>query len=205
MGMMTADMSMSVDGFITGPDDTVEQGLGRGGERLHEWIYGLESWRRAHGLLGGETGKDDEIMAEAFADFGAVVMGRRMFDHGFGPWGNEPPFHVPVFVVTHRGGEPIRKDGGTIFYFVTEGLEAAVNAAREAAAERTVSLAGGASVIQQALRAGLLAQLQVHIVPVLLGAGVRLFDGFGPEPVELSIDRVVASEGVTHIRYRPKN
>ena len=202
---------MSLDGFVAGPDASLEQPLGEGGEQLHEWATGLASWRARHGLAGGEPGADDELMDETLARTGAVIMGRRMFSGGEGPWeddpnadgwwGEEPPFRVPVFVLTHHAREPLEKRG-TTFTFVTAGIEAALEQARAAAAEgRDVSVSGGASVIQQCLAAGLLDELELHLVPVLLGGGVRLFAGTGTPAPRLEIDRVVASPKVTHLRY----
>jgi dihydrofolate reductase len=195
-----ADISVSLDGFITGPNDSVELGLGEGGERLHEWIVGLASWRQAHGMEGGEDGQDSDVMEEAIQDMGAVVMGRRMFDHGEEPWGDEPPFRVPVFVLTHRPRDPLEKKGGTTFTFVTDGVESAVARAREAAGDRNVSVAGGAQAIQQVMEGGLLDEMQIHLVPVLLGGGVRLFENMRPR--ELERTRVIDSPGVTHMKFR---
>ncbi|MFN2590280.1 MAG: dihydrofolate reductase family protein [Actinomycetota bacterium] len=196
------DISASLDGFIAGPSDGIRNPLGDGGDRLHEWIYGLASWREPHGLAGGETNRDAEVVEEAFAGIGAVVMGRRMFDLGEGPWGDNPPFHVPVFVVTHQAREPLAKEGGTTFTFVTGGIERALEHAGAAAGGKDVSVAGGANTIQQFIKAGLLDELQIHLIPVLLGDGVRLFDRMGPERIELETTRVVQSPGVTHLRFR---
>src|SRR5215210_6998918 len=166
------NISTSLDGFVAGPDQTLEQPLGEGGESLHEWILGLESWRRPHGLEGGETDADDALVRETDERTGAFVMGRRMFSGGEGPWeddpnadgwwGDEPPFHVPVFVLTHHARETVVKEGGTTFTFVTDGPEAALEQARAAAGGKDVSLAGGASLARQYLRAGLLDALQIH-------------------------------------------
>ena len=202
MGTVSVDLSMSLDGFVAGPDDGPEAPLGRGGERLHEWVYGLASWRARHGHEGGQVNRDAEILEEAFATTGAIVMGRRMFDLAEVPWGDNPPFHVPVFVVTHRGRAPIVKQGGTTFTFVTDGVEGALDRARAAAGDADISIAGGASIAQQALRAGLLDQIQVHVVPILLGGGRRLFDDLGTARVNLETDRVVPSPAVTHMRFR---
>lgn len=200
-GKVRADISVSLDGFITGPNDGIGNGLGDGGERLHEWIFGLKSWREPHGLEGGESNADDEVMAEAFANTGAIVIGRRMFDIAEEPWGEEPPFHLPVFVVTHRPREPLEKKGGTTFHFV-DGIDAAHEGARSEAGGKDVSVAGGASVIQQSLNAGLLDEIQIHLVPIFLGDGVRLFDGMDPVRFELAPERVVDSPAVTHLKYR---
>jgi dihydrofolate reductase len=208
---LIAEISMSLDGFVAGPDATLEDPLGTGGELLHEWVLRLASWRRAHGLEGGEEGPDDELIAESVARQGAVIMGRRMFSGGSGPWaddpngrgwwGDEPPFHVPVFVLTHHEREPLELEG-TTFTFVTDGIESALRQAREAAGDRDVAIGGGAEVIQQYLRAGHLDELQVHVAPVLLGDGVSLFGSSGLAPRKLEIDRVVDSSHVAHLRFR---
>jgi dihydrofolate reductase len=211
MGKVAFDITMSLDGFIAGPNPGPEQPLGEGGERLHEWAYGLASFRERHGQAGGATGVDDEVLAEAFEHSGAVLMGRRMFGGGEGPWGDEPwegwwgddpPFHVPVFVLTHHARDPLIKQGGTTFTFVTEGVEAALEQAKAAAGDRDVSVAGGASIAQQCLRAGLLDEMQVHIAPLLLRGGTRLFEHLGAEPIELEKVRVIDSAAVTHLRFR---
>lgn len=207
------DLTMSLDGYVAGPNQTLEEPLGRGGERLHEWVVRLKSWREQHGMDGGETGPDGEVVDEWIERAGAHVMGRRMFSGGHGPWaddpnadawwGDEPPFHAPVFVLTHHAREPEEKQGGTTFTFVTDGLEAAVEQARAAAGGKDVQIGGGASVVQQALKAGLLDELNVHVVPLLLGdGGVRLLDNL--DAVELELERVVGSPQVTHLRYLPK-
>jgi dihydrofolate reductase len=207
----TVDISMSLDGFIAGPNPSVERPLGDGGEQLHEWIFGLASWRERHGLSGGETGPDDDILRESVDATGAVVMGRRMFSGGEGPWeddpvadgwwGDDPPFRVPVFVLTHHARETVEKQGGTSFTFVTDSLEAAVAQARAAAGDKNVAVAGGANVVQQSLRAGLLDELQIHVAPVLLGEGARLFDDLGQQQIELEVTSVVQSPAVAHLRY----
>ena len=210
MGKVILGISSSLDGFVAGPSPSLEQPLGEGGEDLHEWVVRLASWRERHGKSGGETDPDDEVMAEAIAGTGAVLMGRRMFSGGSGPWeddpnadswwGDEPPFGVPVFVVTHHARAPLER-GTTTYTFVTDGVENAVEQARAAAGDRDVSVAGGASVAQQALNAGLLDELEIHLVPILLGGGTRLLDGLDPT-IRLERVRVVDSPAVTHLRYR---
>jgi dihydrofolate reductase len=212
MTRLISDISVSLDGFVAGPRQTLEKPLGEGGEQLHEWAFRLATFRERHGMEGGARDADDEIAAESLGATGAVVMGRRMFSGGAGPWeddpnaggwwGDDPPFGVPVFVLTHHAREPMVLQGGTSFTFVTGGVEAALERARAAAAGKDIALAGGASVIQQCLKAGLLDELQVHVAPVLLGDGVRLFEPLGIEPFELEATRVVSSPYVTHIRYR---
>ena len=212
MAQLTLNITMSLDGFIAGPNQTLDKPLGEGGERLHEWLFALASFREQHGLSGGETNADTTVFEGSLSATGAVVMGRRMFSGGEGPWeddsnadawwGDDPPFHVPVFVLTHHARETMNKRGGTSFTFVTDGIEAALDQARAAAGDKDVSLAGGADVVQQYLRAGLLDELQIHVVPLLLGDGVSLFDHLGGEPVKLEATRVIESPSVTHLRFR---
>jgi dihydrofolate reductase len=193
MATVTADMSVSLDGFIAGPNDSVE--------RLHEWLYDLASFRQRHGKQGGRSNRDSEVLDEAFETAGAIVLGRRMFDLAQG-WGDNPPFHMPVFVLTHNARETETKDGGTTFRFVTDGIESALEQARAAAGDQDISVAGGANTVQQYLKAGLLDEIQIHLVPVLLGEGVRLFDHLGTEQTELERTRVIESPDVTHLRFR---
>lgn len=199
---MHADITVSLDGFVAGRNDGPDLPLGEGGERLHEWIFGLESWRKPHGLEGGEQNRDSEVLDEALRHNGAVVIGKRMFENAQG-WGENPPFHVPVFVLTHEAREPLAREGGTTFTFVTDGAESALEQAKAAAGDQAVVVAGGANTIQQYLAAGLLDELQIHVVPLLLGGGVRLFEGLDRQ-LELELTRVVDSPAVTHLRYRRK-
>ena len=213
MTRFTFDLSMSLDGYVAGPEPSQKEPLGKDGESLHEWAFSAMSWRKAHGLEGGEAGADAEVMQEHIDSLGAVVMGRKMYSGGEGGWeddpnprgwwGDEPPFHVPVFVLTHHAREPLEMEGGTTFTFVTDGIEAAAEQARAAAAgDRSVHVAGGADAIQQFLRAGLIDEFQVHVAPVFLGGGRRLFDALGDPPPAIELDRVVATPAVTHLRYR---
>lgn len=215
MAKLTFDISMSLDGFIAGPNMTRENGLGDGGERLHEWAYELKGFREPHGQSGGTTNKDSEVLEETLSSAGAIVIGRGMFGGGEGAWddkawgdepwegwwGDEPPFHMPVFVLTHHARETLVK-GETTFTFVTDGIESALEQARAAAGDKDVAVGGGASVAQQYLAAGLLDELQIHLVPLLLGDGVRLFEHSDSEQVELECTRVIQSPAVTHLRYR---
>jgi dihydrofolate reductase len=210
VGKVVLDISSSLDGFVAGPNPTLEEPLGVGGEQLHDWIVRLASWRERHDKSGGATDADDEVMAGNVARTGAVLMGRRMFSGGDGPWeddpkadswwGDEPPFGVPVFVLTHHERSPLQR-GSTTYTFVTDGVESAVEQARAAAGDRDVSVAGGASVAQQVLGAGLLDELEIHLVPLLLGGGTRLLDGLDPS-IRLERVRVIDSPAVTHLRYR---
>lgn len=218
MTRLTLDISTSLDGFVAGRNQTREQPLGDGGERLHEWGVPTASFRARHGRSGGETGVDDEFVKEGVGNTGATIMGRRMFSGGQGPWeedpnadawwGEDPPFHHPVFVLTDHAREPVTKQGGTTFTFVTEGVGAALEQARAAAGDGDVAIGGGGgggggSVAQQYLRAGLLDEIQLHVVPVLLGDGVRLFEGhLADAPGELRCTRVLESPtGVAHLKY----
>lgn len=209
MPKVKCQISISADGYVAGPNQSEEHPLGEGGEGLHDWVIKLAAWREPHGYEGGEVNASTPVIEEAFASTGAVVMGRNMFGPERGPWGadpwkgwwgDEPPFHVPVFVLTHYEREPLEMEGGTTFHFVTEGVERAVELAREAAGEEDVSIGGGGEAIQQAVRAGLLESLLINQVPVLLGDGTRLFDGLGD--VELEQTRVIEAPGVAHIYYR---
>jgi dihydrofolate reductase len=208
MNSVKCHISVSLDGFAAGPNQSAENPLGEGGMRLHEWAFATAGWRAQHGLEGGEENADSRVAEHLNDGVGAYVMGRKMFGGGPGPWdaswtgwwGEEPPFHRPVFVLTHHPREPIELSGGTTFHFVTDGIEAALEQARAAAGDGDVAIAGGASAVNQVLAAGLLDELFLHVAPVLLGSGERLFDKVCDrtfEPVE-----VVASPAVTHVRYR---
>ena len=208
MSLVICHISVSLDGYVAGPNQSLENPLGEGGMRLHQWAFATDAWQEHHGGDGGERSPDSEVIAETVANVGAYVMGRRMFGGGPGPWdaawrgwwGEDPPFHTPVFVLTHHAREPLEMQGGTTFHFVTGGVEAALKRARAAAGERDVSVAGGAAAVQQVLAAGQLDELYLHIVPVLLGGGERLLDHAGDPRLE--IVKTVASPAVTHVKYR---
>jgi dihydrofolate reductase len=209
MTRVFADITMSLDGFVAGPEPTLEDPLGAGGMQLHEWAFRLAAWRAPHGLEGGEVGPESPLVEENQERSGAVVMGRKMFSGGSGPWegdpnargwwGDDPPFHKPVFVVTHHEREPLRMEGGTTFTFVTAGVERAVELAREASAGKDVAISGGGSVVTQCLQAGLLGELVVHVAPLLLGNGTRLFDQVPSQGIEIT--QVIDTPLATHIRY----
>ncbi|MGW1882156.1 dihydrofolate reductase family protein [Streptomyces sp. NPDC001970] len=199
---VTADLMMSLDGCIAGPHAGIGNPGGDGGLRLHEWMAGLASWRERQGMTGGEHNRDSEIVGEWFDATGAVVMGRTMFDTGEKPWGDNPPFRAPVFVLTHRPRRPEVKEGGTSYTFVTDGIHSALEQARAASGDRNVDIAGGAETVQQFLRAGLVDEIQLHVLPVLFGEGLRLFDRLGALHQELEPLRVVHTSNATHLKYR---
>jgi dihydrofolate reductase len=169
---------------------------------IQQWMFDLASFREIQGLSGGQTNADDEELRQRFAPTGAVVLGRRMFDEGEGAWGDNPPFRMPVFVLTHEDRDTLVKEGGTTFTFVTNGIESALEQAKAAAGDKNVNIAGGADTVQQFIRAGLLDELEIHLAPLLFGEGIRLFDKMGPEHIELENMRVVSSPKVTHLRFR---
>ena len=205
-------ISMSLDGFVAGPDQTVENPLGIGGEQLHDWVVPLEAWRKPHGMTGGEINASSTVLEEIQGNIGATIMGRNMFGGHPGPWdparpwggwwGDNPPFHHPVFVLTHHARAPLRLQGGTAFTFVTDGIESALRQARAAAGGKDVALVGGAKVAQQYLAAGLVDQVDLNLVPVFLGRGERLFENLGSNLPRLELVRAVPAPGVTHLRYR---
>lgn len=193
MSDVYVDMSMSLDGFIAGPNDDVDA--------LHAWMYDLKAFREPHGEAGGTEDRDSEILDEAMKRSGATIVGRRMYDLAEG-WGHNPPFHGPVFVLTHDSREPLAKAGGTTFTFVTDGVESVMTQARDAAGGRDVSVGGGANTVRQFIAAGLVDEIQIHVVPILLGRGIRLFDEVETGPLKLEATRVVESPAVTHLQYR---
>ena len=211
MSKLRFRISMSLDGFAAGPSQSVDNPLGIGGMRLHEWVFPLAVWRAMHGLEGGEVNASSALVEESLANIGATVMGRNMFGGHPGPWktkepwngwwGVNPPFHHPVFVLTHHAREPLRLEGGTTFNFVTGGIQSALEQARRAAAGKDVSLAGGANVANQYLAAGVVDEMEINLVPVLLGSGERLFEGLGDDLHGLELVRTVAAPKVTHLKF----
>ena len=203
-------ISTSLDGFVAGPNQSLKEPLGVGGERLHEWVVALETWRRVHGKMGGEVNESTAVMEEELVNIGATIMGRNMFGGGPGAWsktdpwngwwGRNPPFHHPVFVLTHHAREPLMMQGGTSFTFVTDGIESALEQARRAAGGKDVALAGGARAAQQYLNAGLVDEMQLHLVPTLLGGGERLFDNVD-DLHGLVLVETVATTNVTHLKF----
>ncbi|KAA9161568.1 dihydrofolate reductase family protein [Amycolatopsis acidicola] len=209
MGKVRADISVSVDGYVAGPRQTRENPLGEGGEGLHEWAVALEVFRERHGEEGGVVNASDQVMREAVAGVGAGIMGRGMFA-GTGPWdetwtgwwGENPPFHVPTFVLTHHRREPLTVSD-TTFVFVGDGIDAACAQARKAAGDKDILIHGGARTIDQALAAGLVDELDLHVVPVVLGGGSRLLADVPPQLTFEQV-RVIEAPGVTHLKYRVK-
>ncbi|MDG5806550.1 dihydrofolate reductase family protein [Streptomyces ossamyceticus] len=199
---VTADMAISLDGYVAGTDVRVDNPGGDGAEPLFEWIHDLAGWRERQGMTGGRENRDSELMREWFDATGAVVMGRMMYDTGEEFWGDNPPFRTSVFVLTHRPRPTLVKKGGTTFTFVTDGLHSALDRARAAAGDRNVDIAGGADTVRQCLREGLIDELQLHVVPVLLGDGLRLFEDLGAVRRDLRPIRVVDTPLATHLKYR---
>jgi len=205
----TANISVSLDGYSAGPQQTHENPLGTGGERLHDWVVALGAWRKRHGKDGGEANASSAVVERWQANIGATIMGRNMFGGGPGPWGDdpwegwwgpEPPFGHPVFVLTHHAREPFTQ-AETTYHFITDGIEAALERARDAAGDRDVTIAGGAQTVQQYIAAGLLEEIDISIVPIFLGGGTRLFDDLGETLPRLELVEAVAGPAATHVRY----
>ena len=210
MSKVRAHISTSLDGYVAGPNQSMENPLGEGGEGLHDWAVGLKAWRELAGMEGGEENASTDVMAEEHANVGAEIMGRGKFgppqrgpwgeDPWQGWWGEDPPFHKPVFVLTHHEREPLTLSD-TTFTFVTDGIESALERAREAVGDKDVFIGGGAKTINQYLAAGLVDELELHVVPIVLGGGERLFAGVGPD-LRLEELRTVEAPGVAHLKYR---
>ena len=210
MNKVRAHISVSLDGYVAGPNQSMENPLGEGGEGLHDWVVPLRAWREHAGMEGGEENVSSPVVTEEFGNVGAEIMGRGKFgppsrgpwgdDSWQGWWGDNPPFHKPVFVLTHHEREPLTLSD-TTFTFVTDGIESALAQAKEAAGDRDVFIGGGANVINEYLAAGLLDELELHVAPMLLGGGASLFAGVGPD-AQLERMRVVEAPGVTHLKYR---
>ena len=189
MAKIIADISISLDGFTTGPNVRIGNGMGNGGDRLHNWMF------------DAKTDTDAAIVDEKFASTGAVLMGKGMFDVGFELWGDPPPFRMSVFVVTHEKRKPLPMKGGTTYTFVTEGIDAALELARAAAGDRNVGIWGGANIMRQYLKSGLLDEMRIQLIPILLGNGIRLFEDFDPEGIELRRRSSIETPGATHLRF----
>ncbi len=210
MSKVRVHIAVSADGYAAGPNESQKNPLGEGGEELHDWLVKLKAWREAHGMEGGEDDASTPIAEEALANVGAEIMGRGKFgppdggpwgdDPWRGWWGDQPPFHKPVFVLTHHEREALTLSD-TTFTFVTDGIESALAQAKEAAGDKDVQLGGGADSINQYLAAGLVDEIELHVAPILLGSGSRLFEGVGPD-LKLEQLRAVEAPGVTHLKYR---
>ena len=213
MSKVRVNISVSADGYAAGPNETDEDPLGEGGEQLHEWLIGLRAWREPHGMEGGEENVSTPIAEESVANVGAEIMGRGKFgpadrgpwgdDPWQGWWGEDPPFHMPVFVLTHHQREPLTL-ADTTFTFVTDGIESALAQAKEAAEGKDILLGGGADSINQYLAAGLVDEIELHVAPILLGSGSRLLEGVGPD-LKLEQLRAVEGPGIAHLKYRVVN
>ena len=210
MTKVRVHISTSLDGYVAGPNQSEENPLGEGGEALHDWLVALKSWREQAGMEGGEENVSNAVFHEVLANVGTEIMGRGKFgppargqwgdDPWQGWWGDDPPFHKPVFVITHHEREPLTLTD-TTFTFVTDGIESALKQANEVAGDKDVFIGGGADAINQYLAAGLVDEVELHVVPIILGGGARLFDGVGPD-LKLELVRVVEAPGVTHLKYR---
>jgi dihydrofolate reductase len=209
-GKLKFGISMSLDGYVAGPNQSVENPLGEGGEALHEWFFATQTFQEMYGSGSGSTDLDDEQARMWNENVGAVIMGRNMFgpirgewpdDEWKGWWGSEPPYHTPVFVLTHHAREPLVCEGGTTFTFIGDGIESALEQAREAAGGKDVSLAGGAEAARQYLAADLVDAMEISLVPIFLGDGERLFDGLGQGRPALAHARTVDAPGVTHLKF----
>jgi dihydrofolate reductase len=204
-------MSMSLDGYTAGPHQSVENPLGVGGMQLHEWAFALRAFRAMHGMEGGEDNASSAVAEGLFHNVGASIIGRNMFGGHPGAWsadkpwdgwwGRNPPYHHPVFVLTHHARAPLQLEGGTTFHFVTDGIHAAYEQAMRAAGGKDVSLGGGAKAAQQYLKAGLVDEMLISQVPVLLGSGERLFEGLGTELHGLAFSSTLVAPGVTHFTF----
>lgn len=210
MSNVRVHISTSLDGYVAGPNQSIENPLGEGGEGLHDWLVELKSWREQAGMAGGVENVSNDVFAEVMANVGAEIMGRGKFgppsrgpwgdDPWRGWWGDDPPFHKPVFVLTHHEREPLTLTD-TTFTFVTDGIESAMDQARAAAGDKNVFIGGGAKTINEYLAAGLVDEVELHLVPIVLGGGARLFEGVGPD-LKLELLRTVDAPGVTHLKYR---
>ncbi|HKW47468.1 MAG TPA: dihydrofolate reductase family protein [Gemmatimonadaceae bacterium] len=210
MSKLRFRISMSLDGFVAGPRQSVDDPLGVGGEQLHQWVFPLKFWREMHGQSGGEVNASNRVVEQSVANIGATIMGRNMFgghpggwsreNPWTGWWGTNPPYHHPVFVLTHYARAPLTLEGGTTFTFVTDGIESALEQARRAAQGKDITLAGGAKAAQQYLKADLVDEMLISQAPVLLGSGERLFDGVD-DLHGLALVETVAEPNVTHLRF----
>ena len=210
MGKLKFSVTMSLDGYMAGPNQSLEEPLGVGGMALHNWAFELAAFNEGHGSKGGVVNASTAIVQEMFENVGAVIMGRNMFGGGNGPWkpdwkgwwGDDPPYHVPVFVLTHHPRESLPMHGGTTFHFITDGIQSALRHAQEVAAGKDILIGGGAQTINQYVAAGLVDEINMTIAPRFLGSGERLFDNLAAPLPALEQVRIVDAPGVVHVRYR---
>src|SRR5205814_8218630 len=213
MTQLRFNITMSLDGYVAGPNQSLENPLGEGGEELHNWAFPTRYFHEMQGQEGGETGADQDILVETFNNLGATIMGRNMFGGGTGAWdeswrgwwGENPPYHTDVFVLTHHPREALPMQGGTTFHFVTDGIQSALEQAKKAAASKDISLAGGAQIAQQFLKAGLIDAMELHVVPHLLGSGSRLFDNTDGFHTNYECVRIIHTPAATHYKYRRRS
>lgn len=206
MGKVFFDVGITIDGYIAGPNRRPDNPLGDGGLSIHDWMFKQKSFREHVGMEGGEeNNNDNDIIGRIFNRIGANIMGRHMFEEGEANWPEEAPFHTPVYVLTQQRREPWERKGGTIFYFTNESLDLILKKAKKDAGEKDVRISGGASVIQQYLNAGFIDEFSIHIAPILMGEGIRLFENLRKDNFSFEIDNAVQSPDVTHIFYRVIN
>ncbi len=216
MGKLKVGITMSLDGYVAGPNQSLENPLGEGGEDLHEWMTTTKAFHELHGSEGGNAGTganpNEDVTRELMDNKGAFIMGRNMFGPERGPWkkkdawrgwwGDNPPYHTPVYVLTHHAREPLKMEGGTTFYFVTDGIESALKQAKKAAGDKDISIHGGAKTIQQYLAAGHVDEMQLSVAPMLLRGGERLLDNLDGRDIKLELIRTIATPEATHLKYR---
>jgi dihydrofolate reductase len=206
MSKVFVSVGMSLDGFIAGPNRGPKNPLGDGGTGIHKWMFLQESFRRNLSLgSGGETGDDNRIIEETLERTGAHIMGKRMFEEGEANWPDVAPFHTAVFVLTHEERRPWERQGGTTFHFVNDGIESAMRQAREVAGEKDIRISGGAEAIHQYLSAGHVDEIWIQLAPILLGRGVRLFEGVDKSRFSIDIVTAIQSPLVTHVGYEVTN
>ena len=210
MSKVRVHMMKSVDGYTAGPNQSPDKPFGDIPEGFLSWVFEQKSFCQDHGMEGGKDGPSSDVLGETSANLGATIIGRNMFGGGTGPWpkpawtgwwGENPPYHTPVFIITHHPREPLVMQGGTTFHFVTDGIESALDKARAAAGERDIRIGGGANVVNQYLAAGLVDEIELHVVPYILGDGARLLEDLGSPPPGLELIRAVTSPEATHIKY----
>lgn len=211
MSKLRFTISISLDGYVAGPQQSVDNPLGIGGKRVHDWAFALPTFRKMFGQEGGDDNESEQVVQQQRANIGATIMGRNMFGGHPGPWsaqspwrgwwGENPPYHHPVFVLTQYAREPLVMEGGTTFHFITDGIQSALAQATAAANGKDITLAGGAKAAQQYLRAGLVDEMELNLAPILLGSGERLFTDVGDNLHGLKLARTVAMHNVTHLKY----